>query len=144
MPSVQTRGTFLTITSLLLGASLLGAAAGGCAKNGDDGGDAASSATAGTSAAPAAAGGGSALVVAGKAVYAGNGCTRCHTIGGQGGRMGPDLSRTGAEASHTLDWLVAHVKDPKIHNPGSRMPGFAGKISDKDLLALDAYLAGLK
>ena len=58
--------------------------------------------------------------------------------------MGPDLSRTGAAASHTPDWLVAHVKDPKTHNPGSRMPGFAGKISDKDLLALGAYLAGLK
>ena len=85
MPSVQTRGTFRIITSLFLGASLLGAAAGGCAKSGGDNGSAASPATAGTSAAPAAAGGGSALVVAGKAVYAANGCTRCHAIGGQGG-----------------------------------------------------------
>lgn len=66
--------------------------------------------------------------------------------GGPGGgrRGGPNLSRVGAEAEHTSEWLIAHIKNPKTHNPSSRMPAFEGKISDKDLLALGAYLASLK
>ena len=67
------------ITSLVLGASLLGAAT-GCTKSDDDSGGAASSSSVGAS----GGGDGSALVAAGKAVYAGNGCARCHAIGGQG------------------------------------------------------------
>ena len=55
---------------------------------------------------------------------------------------GPDAC--GGEAEHTAAWLVAHIKNPKAHNPGSRMPSFEGHISDKDLLALGAYLASLK
>ncbi len=83
-------------------------------------------------------------VAAGKTVYAANNCTNCHAIGGQGGRMGPELPHTGAEAGHTPAWLAEHVKDPKAHNPGSRMPSYAGRIADKDLAALGAYLASLK
>ena len=83
-------------------------------------------------------------MASGKAVYDSNGCTRCHSINGQGGRMGPDLSRTGATAGHTSEWLVAHVRNPKMHNPGSRMPPFEGKITDQNLMALGAYLASLK
>lgn len=136
MHSVNSRRAFLAITSLALGLLLLGAAAAGCTKS-EGGGDAGSAPAAGANA-------GSPLVAAGKTVYASNGCARCHALGGQGGRNGPDLSRVGAEATHTADWLVAHVTNPKTHNPGSRMPGFAGKIGDKDLLALGAYLASLK
>lgn len=84
------------------------------------------------------------LVAAGKAVYDDYGCVGCHSIGGRGGSKGPELTHVGAEAEHTASWLVAHVKNPKTHTPGSRMPAFAGKISDKDLLALGAYLASLK
>lgn len=108
----------------------------GCAKN--DG--AAPSATT----APAAARGDAALVTAGKAAYDAHNCLKCHVINGQGGRMGPDLSHVGAETEHSSAWIVAHVKNPKTHNPGSRMPAFGGKISDKDLLAIGAYLASLK
>ncbi len=142
MPLVQTKRVFLRITIFALGALLLGASA-GCAKSG--GGEVASS-SAGANAAPAVSGNGgnATLAAAGKAVYAANGCARCHALAGQGGRSGPDLSRVGSQASHTSDWLVTHIKDPKMHKPGSRMPAFAGKITDKDLLALGAYLASLK
>ena len=84
------------------------------------------------------------LIAAGKAVFDSNGCARCHSIGGQGGRQGPDLSRVGAEAEHTTQWLMEHIKNPQAHNPRSKMPAFAGTINDKDLLALGAYLASLK
>ena len=33
----------------------------------------------------------------GKALYATNGCAKCHIISGEGGTLGPDLSRIGAE-----------------------------------------------
>ena len=76
----------------------------------------------------------------GRTVFESNGCAGCHSGGGQA----PDLSHVGAEAEHTPEWLVAHIKNPKTHNPSSTMPAFAGKISDSDLLALGAYLASLK
>lgn len=84
------------------------------------------------------------LTVAGKTVYDSNGCQRCHALNGQGGRMGPDLSHVGADSSHTPQVIADYVKNPKAKNPSSRMPGFEGKISDKDLLALGTYLASLK
>lgn len=84
------------------------------------------------------------LAAAGKNVFAANGCARCHSIGGQGGRMGPDLTRAGADPAHTPQWLVDHVRNPKSHNPSSRMPAFQGRINDQNLNALGAYLASLK
>lgn len=58
--------------------------------------------------------------------------------------MGPDLSRVGAEPGRTAEWIIEHIKHPQSHNPGSRMPAFAGKINDSDLKALGDYLASLK
>ena len=37
-------------------------------------------------------------------------CTRCHSVNGQGGRMGPDLSRIGAVRAR--DALVTAIRDP--------------------------------
>jgi len=81
---------------------------------------------------------------AGRAVYEAQGCARCHAINGQGGRMGPDLTRVGAQPGRTAEQLAEHVRNPKAHNPGSRMPAFEGKISEQDLKALGEYLASLK
>ena len=58
--------------------------------------------------------------------------------------MGPDLTRVGADPTHTPPWLVEHVKNPRAQHPSSRMPAFEGRISDQDLAALGAYLASLK
>ena len=148
-PVKKQRAVLVAVSLTLL--TLLVAA--GCTKNEENGGGsaappAASSTPGGGGARPAATapqgGGDTALIAAGKTVFAANGCAKCHAVGGQGGRGGPDLSRTGAQAGHTAQWLVEHIKNPKAHNPSSRMPGFQGKISDKDLLALGAYLASLK
>ncbi len=92
----------------------------------------------------ASAGASGDLIASGKAVFDRNGCAQCHAIGGMGGRSAPDLSKVGAATGRTAEWLVAHVRNPKSHNPMSRMPSFEGKINDKDLLALGAYLASLK
>jgi mono/diheme cytochrome c family protein len=125
MSLMKSKRTLLLAASLALLTSL--PAIVGCAKKDGAGGP-----------------GDAALIAAGQSVFASNNCARCHAIGGQGGRMGPDLSRVGAEAGHTPQWLVDHVRNPKAHTPSSRMPSFQGKISDQNLLALGAYLASLK
>lgn len=130
MSLVKSDQPLLRTASLTLVASLL--ALGGCAKNG------------GSAASSQGAQNDPALLAAGKTAFDNNGCARCHSIGGQGGRMGPDLTRVGTDASHTPQWLVAHIKNPRTHNPSSRMPAFEGRISDNELLALGAYLASLK
>ena len=119
----------LTTVSLALPLLLLALA--GCAKSDQ-------------SASPPAAAGGADLAATGKTVFQSNGCTRCHALGGQGGRMGPDLTHAGADPKHTPQWIADYVKDPKAVNPGSRMPAFGSRINDQDRLALGTYLAGLK
>jgi mono/diheme cytochrome c family protein len=78
----------------------------------------------------------------GRKVFAASGCVRCHTVGGQGGHVGPDLTHVGADPSHTLDWFMQRVSNPRAWNPSSRMPAFQG--NSRDLVALAGYLAGLK
>jgi cbb3-type cytochrome oxidase cytochrome c subunit len=64
--------------------------------------------------------------------------------GGRMGMRGPDLSKVAAESEHTRDWIKEHIKDPQQHKNNSRMPKFAGKLSDEDLNAVVDYLASLK
>jgi outer membrane lipoprotein-sorting protein/mono/diheme cytochrome c family protein len=85
-----------------------------------------------------------AQIARGRTAYRSAGCNRCHSINGQGGRIGPDLSNAGADPSHTPTWLAEHISNPRTHNPGSSMPSFAGRISQTDLKALAAYLSSLK
>lgn len=80
----------------------------------------------------------------GRKVFDANGCARCHSIGGGGRGRAPELTHVGADPTHTAQWIADHVKNPKTHNPNSRMPAYEGKISDADLQALSTYLAGLK
>jgi mono/diheme cytochrome c family protein len=73
-------------------------------------------------------------------------CTNCHaTVGAPktGNGRGPDLSKVGAKREK--DWIIAHVRDPKSHNPMSRMPASGpDKLSDQDAGTIGEYLAGLK
>ncbi len=85
-----------------------------------------------------------AQIAAGKKVYDASGCKNCHTIGSQGGKGGPNLSKVGANPKHTPQWLSAKVANPKATNPDSPMPAFGDKIKGKDLTNLGLYLASLK
>ena len=73
-------------------------------------------------------------------------CNNCHATAGSakvGRGMGPDLTKVGAKRDK--EWIIAHVRDPKSHNPMSRMPASGpDKLSDKDAGTLGEYLAGLK
>jgi len=80
------------------------------------------------------AGGGQAdagVIAAGKSVFDANGCGRCHAVGGQGGGRAPDLSHEGADPNHTPSGWPTR-EEPALAEPGSRMPAFEGKISDRN------------
>ncbi len=83
------------------------------------------------------------LVALGKKVYGANGCAACHAIGGQGGKNGPDLTKTGANPAHSLDWFDVQITNPKAHNAGSAMPAFDSSIKGKDRTALAVYMTSL-
>jgi cytochrome c oxidase subunit 2 len=85
-----------------------------------------------------------ASIAGGKMVYEANKCANCHAIQGKGGKVGPDLTRTGASPKHTVAWFAEEVKNPKSHKPDSKMPAYADKIKGKDLQALATYLSSLK
>jgi cbb3-type cytochrome oxidase cytochrome c subunit len=57
---------------------------------------------------------------------------------------GPDLGTVGKDPTHTVDWLMEHIRDAKTHKPESRMPPYKDKIQTEDLRALAEYLASLK
>ena len=82
--------------------------------------------------------------VAGKKVYASQGCGGCHAIAGEGGMNGPDLTKFAAEKEHDAKWTAAQIKDPKVHKADSAMPAYGDKIKGKDLDNLVAYLLTLK
>lgn len=76
-------------------------------------------------------------VVEGKQLYEKLRCAYCHSINGQGGTLGPDLSMVGARRDH--DWLVAHLMNPKEVTPGSAMPRL--NLLPAEVDHLTAYLA---
>ena len=84
----------------------------------------------------------------GRKVFQANNCIRCHSIGDQPpgpgkGMMKKNLATVGADRSR--EYIIAHIRDPKTHNPKSRMPASdTTKISDTDMTALADYLTSLK
>lgn len=80
----------------------------------------------------------------GEALFNTNNCGRCHALNGNGGGRGPDLTHVGSDPTHTAAWIADQIKDPKSHNPSSRMPAYQGRMTDQDIQTLSSYLAGLK
>ncbi|OGP84598.1 MAG: hypothetical protein A2Z08_05945 [Deltaproteobacteria bacterium RBG_16_54_11] len=77
----------------------------------------------------------------GAGLYSFQGCAACHTIGGVGGKVGPDLTRVGGRRSR--GWIEQQVRNPRSHFPNSPMPSF-NKLSAGDLRDLGDYLSGLR
>jgi mono/diheme cytochrome c family protein len=97
-----------------------------------------------TQAKPAAASAAQTNTAAGKKVFATQGCTTCHAVGGVGGTAGPDLTAVASNPIHTPGWLTDHINKPTKHKADSTMPAFAGKIKPTDMTALVGYLTTLK
>jgi mono/diheme cytochrome c family protein len=76
----------------------------------------------------------------GRQVYFVHNCDSCHSIGGVGGVIGPDLTHLGS--IRTRAWLKVQVTDPAVHRRRSRMPRYV--MPARQLDALTRYLSSLK
>ncbi|HEX3743603.1 MAG TPA: cytochrome b N-terminal domain-containing protein [Bryobacteraceae bacterium] len=76
---------------------------------------------------------GSPEVVQGAQLFHNQGCEYCHTIAGNGGKRGPDLT---AIASR----LTPQQLTLRILNGGNNMPAFASSLKPDDVTALVAFL----
>jgi mono/diheme cytochrome c family protein len=57
---------------------------------------------------------------------------------------GPDLGKVGKDPKHTLDWLMAHIRNAKTHTPDSKMPMFERMLSAEEIRTVAEFLASLK
>ena len=80
-------------------------------------------------------------VARGKIVFHHSGCMGCHTIGGKGGHVGPDLSEEGL-VGHTEHWLVVQFVHSTAHFSNSPMPSFAS-LKPEELHDLAQYVSSL-
>lgn len=80
-------------------------------------------------------------------------CLKCHAVDGgaegggpkgKGGWGNPDLGKVAADPAHTPEWLAEHVRNPRAHSPGSKMPEFASKLSDEEIQSVVDYMSKLK
>lgn len=68
------------------------------------------------------------------------GCQACHSIGKEGGIVGPELDRAGFRLN--ASWVYRWIKYPQAMKPHTKMPNLG--VSDEDALAVTAYLGTLK
>ncbi|HEY6084402.1 MAG TPA: c-type cytochrome [Nitrospira sp.] len=81
------------------------------------------------------------LAEVGKKLYANKyGCNGCHSVGEEGGRVGPALDRAGFRLNGT--WIYRWVKNPQAIKPETRMPALG--LSDADAKAVVMYLGTLR
>ncbi len=68
------------------------------------------------------------------------GCNGCHSIGDQGGIVGPPLDRAGFRLNEA--WIYRWIKYPQGFKRKTRMPNLG--VSDEDAMALTIYLKTLR
>lgn len=79
-------------------------------------------------------------VAEGRRVFQDQGCYGCHTVGGTGTPIGPDLSHIGAK--HNRSYLIGWLRDPSSQKPTAHMPKLT--LTDAEVQALAAYLGSLR
>jgi mono/diheme cytochrome c family protein len=84
----------------------------------------------------------SASAQAGKALFSSSGCMGCHTVNGQGGKVGPNLSNEG-NSGHSSQWLATQIRNPRKHNSQTIMPPY-NSLTDQKVNNLVTYLESLK
>ncbi|MCL4322072.1 MAG: cytochrome c [Deltaproteobacteria bacterium] len=93
------------------------------------------------------------FAASGASLFSSEGCIACHTINGEGGSVGPDLSHVGSKRS--LSWIKTQITNPSAHfadgssvtvNGKSYMAIMPGHkhMEASDLNALAKYLESLK
>jgi ubiquinol-cytochrome c reductase cytochrome b subunit len=80
-----------------------------------------------------------AFVLQGAAVYQKNHCNACHSVNGEGGKIGPILN--GLSKRQSRSWVQDHFADPQKLSPGTIMPPYPLSTQDRDNLT--SYLFSL-
>ncbi|MCP9448939.1 MAG: c-type cytochrome [Nitrospira sp.] len=81
------------------------------------------------------------LVERGKRLYENKyGCNGCHSLAGEGGKIGPPLDRAGFRLNPT--WIYRWLKNPQAMDSATRMPALG--LSDADAKAVTFYLGTLQ
>lgn len=68
-------------------------------------------------------------------------CAMCHVVKGQGGKIGPELTKISAKLKEKD--IRAQLENPKKKNPATSMPSFKS-LPKADMDALLGYLKTLK
>ena len=76
----------------------------------------------------------------GRRLFQQKGCIGCHSVAGQGGKIGPALDDVGLR--RTPEWMMRHFRDPQSVTPGSVMPRFG--FSESEARALTDFLVHLR
>jgi mono/diheme cytochrome c family protein len=126
--------------------SVLGALVAGCSGTNGSAKQASSDPPVASSADPPATAGDpsplSASAQAGKKLFDTLGCMGCHTVNGQGGSVGPNLSNEG-NSGHSDQWLATQIRNPRKNDPQTIMPPY-NSLTDQKVNNLVAYLQSLK
>jgi ubiquinol-cytochrome c reductase cytochrome b subunit len=72
----------------------------------------------------------------------GRSCANCHMIDGEGGSIGPDLTRAGAQRD--AKWLHDWITQPDAVDPIANMPAFGEVLTEREMTAVVNYLAARK
>ncbi len=80
------------------------------------------------------------MIEKGKEAFDDYGCIACHRIKGEGGVLGPDLSRVGFMLQP--QFIYRWVRNPLSFKPHTRMPNL--ELPDEDALAVTLYLSTQK
>ena len=73
-------------------------------------------------------------------------CSRCHTVNGEGGNVGPELNAAASPAGRRdPTWLRAWIADPERVAPGTRMEPLNPALPDRDavIASIIAYLQAI-
>lgn len=70
----------------------------------------------------------------GARLFQGKGCIGCHSVGGNGGDVGPPLDEVVSRRDES--WLIAHFQDPQAVSPGTVMPQFGFTEAEAHSLVL--------
>ena len=79
------------------------------------------------------------FAVAGATVYRANQCGTCHTINGEGMKIGPALN--GLSKRRSREWIEEQIRNPQSHSAETMMPSF--RLAPSEMETLVAYLLSL-
>ncbi len=76
----------------------------------------------------------------GQRLFQQKGCIACHSIAGQGGKIGPALDDVGLRRAP--EWMIQHFRNPQTVTPGTVMPQFG--FTEAEARALTDFLLHLR